>query len=209
MIKTTMALMVSIMFAAVTIFAQEKAAEPEKKVEKPMAKNPLVQIETNMGSFYLEVFQNETPIHAKNFLSKVDAGKYDSLTFHRIVPGFVIQGGDPTGTGTGSMGNERLADEKSPFREVRGTVAMARSQLGASNCQFYVNLKDNLGLDMQGFSAFAKVVQGMDVVDKISKVKTDPSEKPIEPVVMLKVLRVDKLPAAVVAPTPAPAPDKK
>jgi len=195
------AMILPVLLVAGVVFAQEKAVEqtpktPEKMPEKAPVKNPFVEVKTNMGTFYLEVFQNETPIHAKNFLSKVDAGKYDSLTFHRIVPGFVIQGGDPTGTGSGSMGPERLPDEKSPYPEVRGTVAMARSAAGASNCQFYINLKDNLGLDKQGFSAFAKVVQGMDVVDKIAKVKTGPNDRPLEPVVMLKVRRVDKLPVA-------------
>jgi cyclophilin family peptidyl-prolyl cis-trans isomerase len=185
-------------------FAQDKVAESAKKVEKSMTKkNPIVEIKTNLGSFYLEVFENETPVHAKNFLSKVDAGKYDGLTFHRVVAGFVIQGGDPTGTGSGSMGEDRLADETSPYPQMPGTVAMARSQMGASNCQFYVNLKDNTFLDKQKFSSFAKVVQGMDVVNKIAAVPVGAGDKPTQPVTMIKLSRVDKLPdvqAAKVAP---------
>jgi peptidyl-prolyl cis-trans isomerase B (cyclophilin B) len=201
--KRIISIVVLTMFVAGLAFAQEKAAET-KKVEKPMAKkNPIVEIKTNMGSFYLEVFENETPIHAKNFLSKVDAGKYDNLTFHRVVGGFVIQGGDPTGTGSGSMGDDRLADEVSPFPQARGTAPMARAQAGASNCQFYVNLKDNSFLDKQKFSSFAKVVGGMDVVDKIAQVSVGAGDKPIQPVIMLKLSRVDKVPAA-----PAAAPKK-
>jgi len=191
-------------FLAATFFsglaiAQEKATD--QKVEKKMeAKNPIVEIQTNHGNFYLEVFEKETPIHAKNFLSKVDAGKYDGLTFHRIAKKqdgspFVIQGGDPSGTGSGSMGDERLADEKSPYPEIKGTVAMARSPMGASNCQFYINMGDNTFLDRQNFSTFAKVVKGMDVVDEISGVKTGPGDKPLEPVVMTKLKRVDKVPS--------------
>jgi cyclophilin family peptidyl-prolyl cis-trans isomerase len=93
----------------------------------------------------------------------------------------------------GSMDGPALADEKSPYPEIRGTGAMARSD-SASNCQFYINLKDNLFLDQQKFSAFAKVVKGMDVVDKIAAVKTGPNDKPIEPVVMTKLQRVDQIP---------------
>jgi len=169
--------------------AQEET-EGEKMTPE---KNPIVKIETNHGDIYLEVFLKETPIHAWNFLSKVDEGKYDSLTFHRVVKNFVIQGGDPTGTGSGSMGTERLADEKSPYPQIEGTVAMARSPAGASNCQFYVNLKDNSFLDKQKFSSFAKVVHGMDVVRKIGNVKTK-NDKPIEPVIMKKLSRVESLP---------------
>ncbi len=162
-----------------------------KKVEK----NPIVEIQTNHGDIYLEVFLKETPIHAGNFLSKVDAGKYDSLTFHRVVAGFVIQGGDPTGSGSGSMGDDRLADEKSPYPQAPYTVAMARSGLGASNCQFYINLKDNSFLDKQKFSSFAKVISGMDVVDKIGQVKVGVNDKPLEPVIMKKLRLVDMVPA--------------
>jgi cyclophilin family peptidyl-prolyl cis-trans isomerase len=119
---------------------------------------------------------------------------YDSLTFHRVVSGFVVQGGDPTGTGSGSMGPDRLADETSPFPQIRGTVAMARSSLGASNCQFYMNLKDNTFLDKQKFSSFAKVIHGMDVVDEIAKVEVGAADKPVENVVMTKLERVDQIP---------------
>lgn len=197
MIRKLLAVALPIALVAGTALAQE---ETEKKVEKP--RDPIVKISTNYGDIYLEVFANETPVHAENFLSKVDAGKYDSLTFHRVVKDFVIQGGDPTGTGTGSMGPERLPDEVSPFPQVRGTVAMARSPAGASNCQFYINLKDNSFLDKQKFSSFAKVVRGMDVVDKIANVEVGAKDKPVKDVVMIKLERVDQLPEQ-------PAPEKK
>ena len=172
------------------------AQEEEEKVEEQPVENPIVNIQTNHGDVYFEVFLNETPIHAQNFLSKVDEGKYDSLIFHRVVKGFVIQGGDPSGTGSGSMGPERLADEKSPFPQVRGTVAMARSGAGASNCQFYINLGDNTRLDKQKFSSFAKVVHGMDVVDEISLVEASGPQgtTPVEKVIMHTLSRIDKIP---------------
>ena len=170
------------------------AQEEEEKVEEQPAENPIVEIQTNHGDIYFEVFLNETPVHAQNFLSKVAEGKYDSLIFHRIVKGFVIQGGDPTGTGSGSMGPDRLADEVSPFPQVPGTVAMARSAAGASNCQFYINLKDNTSLDKQKFSSFAKVIKGMDVVKEIENVEVGAGDKPVNDVVMIKLQRVEKVP---------------
>ena len=190
MIRKLIAIALPVALLAGIGLAQEKM---EKPVEKT-AKNPIVKIETNHGDIYLEVFLNETPVHAQNFLTKVDERKYDSLTFHRVVNGFVIQGGDPTGKGSGSMGPDRLADEKSPYPQVPGTVAMARSGAGASNCQFYINLKDNSFLDAQKFSSFAKVVGGMDVVNEIALVKVGAGDKPIEAVIMTKLSRVDKVP---------------
>ncbi len=193
MTRRLIAVVLAAFFVAGLVFAQEQT-ESQKEVKQMKKDNPLVEIETNHGNIYLEVFQNETPIHAGNFLTKVDAGKYNGLTFHRIVPNFVIQGGDPSGNGTGRMEGPALPDEKSPFPEVRGTVAMARSD-SASNCQFYINLKDNTRLDQMKFSAFAKVVKGMDVVDEIATVKRDQNDKPLQPVVMTKVHRVDQLPS--------------
>ena len=194
MLKKVLLLALSLIVLTGFGFAQEKGDVEEKTTEK----NPIVKFETNHGDFYFEVFLNETPIHAQNFLSKVDAGKYDSLTFHRVVKNFFVQGGDPTGSGSGSMGADRLADEKSPYPQVEGTVAMARGGAGASNCQFYINLKDNTRLDEMGFSSFAKVVHGMDIVRKIEAVETTgpPNAKtsPVETVYMIKLSRVDELP---------------
>jgi cyclophilin family peptidyl-prolyl cis-trans isomerase len=180
--------------------AQEtKQPVPEKpKTEKPKTtqpvkavKNPMVVIQTNMGDFTLEVFLKDTPVHAKNFLERVDKGLYNGIIFHRVVKGFVIQGGDPTGTGMGAPNEPKLADEESPYSNIRCFVTMARGGTGASASQFYVNLKDNSFLDKQKFSPFAKVVEGMDVVDKIANVPVNNTQenRPVEPVTMLKVFR--------------------
>jgi peptidylprolyl isomerase len=172
--------------------AQEtKGKTPEKPktdMPKKVVKNPMVLMHTNMGDITIEVFEKETPVHGKNFLDRIDKGLYDSLIFHRIVPNFVIQGGDPTGTGMGKPNEGRLPDEKSPYSNIRAFISMARSSDGASPSQFFINLKDNSFLDPQKFSVFAKVIEGMEVVDKISKVQTT-SEKPNSPVIMLKVSR--------------------
>jgi cyclophilin family peptidyl-prolyl cis-trans isomerase len=201
--RRLIAVILSALLMAGLAFAQEKTetkkAESEPKKAETPVKNPIVEMQTNYGNIYLEVFQKETPIHAGNFLSKVEAGKYNKLTFHRVIPNFVIQGGDPLGTGTGSMEGPSLPDEKSPFPEIRGTVAMARSN-AASNCQFYINLKDNTFLDQQKFSTFAKVVKGMDVVDKIAAVKTGTGDKPVTPVVMTKLSKVAEIPSEIAKP---------
>jgi peptidylprolyl isomerase len=168
-----------------TITSAKGTTEMEK------AGNPIVVIQTNMGDITLEVFEKETPIHAKNFLDRVDNKLYNGIIFHRVVKGFVIQGGDPTGTGMGAPNEPKLADEVSPFSNIRPYVTMARSGAGASASQFYINLKDNSFLDKQKFSPFAKVIDGMDVVDKIANVAVNNQQetKPIEPVTMLKVFR--------------------
>ena len=176
--------------------ADEKKVE-EKKIKDTVKEsseemeNPLVLMQTNYGDIIIEVFEKDMPVHGGNFLKLVDEGFYDSLTFHRVVKDFVIQGGDPEGTGMGGAPG-RLADEESPYKHDRGTIAMARGH-EASTSQFYINLKGNYRLDSMGFSVFAKVVEGMDVVDKISMVETAFSGRekstPVEPVIMTKVTR--------------------
>jgi len=169
---------------------EKKIKDTVKESSKEM-ENPLVLMQTNYGDIVIEVFEKDMPIHGGNFLKLVDEGFYDSLTFHRIVKDFVIQGGDPEGTGMGGAPG-KLADEESPFKHDRATIAMARGQT-ASTSQFYINLKGNYRLDSMGFSVFAKVVEGMDVVDKISMVETVFSGRekstPAEPVIMTKVAR--------------------
>ena len=145
-----------------------------------------------LGTVTIEVYQKEAPIHAGNFLQLVDEGYYNGLTFHRVVPGFVVQGGDPTGTGTGGPPGRLQDDKDVPYKHDRGTIAMARSPEGASKSQFYVNLKDNYRLDDMGFIVFARVIKGMDIFDHIATVETTgsaQSPKPVVPVVMTKVWR--------------------
>jgi len=158
------------------------------KMPAKTSQNPVVVIETNHGNFEVELFMKESPITAKNFLDLVNKGFYNGLTFHRIVPNFVIQGGDPSGDGSGGPGYS-IPDEKSTQRQVRGTLGMAKSGPNTTGSQFYVNLKDNLRLDDAGFTAFAKVVKGMGVVDKIGKLKNSgqPDNKALEKVAMSKV----------------------
>ncbi len=165
------------------IAAQEKAG------------NPMVLMKTNVGSIKIELFEKEAPITVQNFLNYVDKKFYEGTTFHRIVPGFVIQGG---GFDKDIMKKATLPAIKNEatngLKNLKGTLSMARtSEVNSATSQFFVNLKDNAALDHRdvtspgyGYAVFAKVVEGMDVVAKIAAAKTtikagmkDVPEKPI------------------------------
>jgi len=149
-------------------------------------KNPIVVIETGFGNIELELFWKETPKTALNFLRLVHKGFYDGLTFHRIVPNFVIQGGDPEGTGGGGPGYT-IPFEKAETKHLRGSLGMARApDPNSAGSQFYICLKNLPSLDGK-YVVFGKVIKGMDVVDKIAAVKTGPGDFPLEKVLMKKV----------------------
>jgi peptidyl-prolyl cis-trans isomerase B (cyclophilin B) len=169
--------------------------ETPKEETKPISqeplvreKNPIIEMETNLGNIEIELYWKESPKLAENFLRLVNSGFYNGLTFHRVVPGFVIQGGDPTGTGAGGPGY-KLPDEPTVKKHERGALAMARSAEGNSGSQFYICLSTErtAHLDQQNFTVFAHVIKGMDVVDKIAQVPRGPGDNPTEKVVMTKV----------------------
>ena len=142
---------------------------------------PKVVIETTLGSITLELFAKDTPLTVENFLSYVKSGHYVKTIFHRVIPGFMIQGG-----GMGARMDEK--DTREPvqneadngLKNERGTLAMARTRdPHSATAQFFINLVDNDFLDHSqptldgwGYCVFGKVTEGMDVVDKIAKVKT-------------------------------------
>jgi peptidyl-prolyl cis-trans isomerase B (cyclophilin B) len=176
----------------------EEVMEPEEMAEteeatKPISeepivreKNPVVVIETSFGNIELELFWDKTPKTAENMLRLVLSGFYDGITFHRIVPNFVIQGGCPLGTGTGGPGYN-IDFEKADTKHLRGSLGMARSQdLNSAGSQFYICLQALPNLDGK-YVVFGKVVKGMDVVDKIAQVPTGPGDRPTEKVIMTKV----------------------
>jgi len=172
-------------------------AAVETKVEyaRTEAGNPIVQLKTTMGDFEVEVFADSCPIHAKNFLSLVEEEIYDDNIFHRVIPNFMIQTGDPTGSGGGGPGY-MLDPEPIKYKNKRSYIAMAQSQQGINGSQFYILVADSPHLDDK-FPCFAKVISGMDVVDAISKVKTK-NEKPVETV---KIITAKPKPAEVPADT--------
>ena len=144
------------------------------------------------GMIKLELNETAAPVTVANFTKLVKAGFYDGLTFHRIIPGFMIQGGDPAGNGTGGS-KENIKGEfqsngvKNPIKHTRGVISMARAQdPNSASSQFFIMHADAPHLDGM-YAAFGHVVEGMDVVDKIAGVKTDFRDKPLSPVVMKKV----------------------
>ena len=163
--------------------------------------NPIAVLETNKGTIEIELFDDAMPITAGNFMKLVNEGYYDGIKFHRVMDGFMIQGGDPiTKTdevaryGTGGPGysipDEHIAGEK--LTNVRGTISMANSGPNSGGSQFFINLVDNSRLDFDKPPAqskhpvFGQVVSGMDVVDAIAAVETGPTSLPLEDIVIEK-----------------------
>ena len=153
----------------------------------------MVVIEMENGKkIKLELDAAAAPITVENFESLVNKGFYDGLTFHRIISGFMIQGGCPDGTGMGGPGHTIKGEFKSngidnPIRHTRGVISMARSMMpNSAGSQFFIMHKDAPHLD-GNYAAFGRVVEGIEVVDEIAAVDTDYSDKPLTPVVMKKV----------------------
>lgn len=145
-----------------------------------------VKLETNYGNIVIELYE-DMPVTSGNFEKLVRQGFYDGVIFHRVIDGFMIQGGDPTGTGRGGP-EYTIKDEfthKGGNKNNRGTISMANSGPNTGGSQFFVNLVDNNFLDSK-HPAFGKVVEGMDVVDKIAKAKTDSNDKPLSEVKIVK-----------------------
>ncbi|OGE76075.1 MAG: hypothetical protein A3C85_02005 [Candidatus Doudnabacteria bacterium RIFCSPHIGHO2_02_FULL_48_21] len=149
----------------------------------------IVVMETTLGLVEITLNQTSAPQTSANFEKLVRQGFYNGLTFHRIIPGFVVQGGDPKGDGTGGPGYTIPAEIK--LQHKRGAVAAARlgdqvnPTRASSGSQFYIAFQDLPMLDGQ-YTVFGQVVTGMDVVDQMAAVKTDAADKPLEPVIINK-----------------------
>lgn len=153
----------------------------------------MVIIEMDNGrTIKIEVDEQAAPVTAANFLKLVKEGFYDGLTFHRIIPGFMIQGGDPKGNGTGGSSQTIKGEFASngfnnPIHHVRGVISMARAMdPDSASSQFFIMHDDAAYLDGQ-YAAFGKVVEGMDAVDEIASVPTGFNDRPVTPVIMKKV----------------------
>ena len=137
----------------------------------------------NGGKIELELYPEAAPITVKNFLKLVGEGFYDGLTFHRIIPGFMIQGGDPLGNGMGGadeniVGEFRANGHNNPIKHERGVISMARAyNPNSASSQFFIMHKNAPHLDGQ-YAAFGKVVSGLEVVDEIASIPTDHSDRP-------------------------------
>lgn len=163
-------------------------------------------LDTTFGQITLGFYPNAAPNHVKNFKSLARKGFYDGTRFHRVIPGFMIQGGDPlskdndrSNDGTGDAGYTIKA-EFNDIKHTRGIVSMARSQdPNSASSQFFIMVHDYPSLDHQ-YSAFGYVISGIEVVDKIVKVQRDRNDNPLVPVVVKKVT-IEKATAAQTATT--------
>ena len=150
-----------------------------------MNKNPIVTFNMKGGDvFYVELYPDVAPNTVNNFISLVNKGFYNGLCFHRVIEGFMIQGGDPKGNGTGGPGYSIRGEFtkngfKNNLKHKRGVISMARSMMpNSAGSQFFIMHADAPHLDGQ-YAAFGQVIDGMDVVDKIAAVNVDYNDKPL------------------------------
>lgn len=146
-----------------------------------------VKLETTKGDIVINLY-SDMPITTGNFENLVKEGVYDGVIFHRVIPDFMIQGGDPTGTGYGDPSIPKIKDEFTHAggnKNNRATISMANAGPNTGSSQFFINLVDNNFLDTK-HPAFGSVVEGMDVVDKIAKVPTNQNDRPLEEVKIVK-----------------------
>jgi len=151
-------------------------------------KNTKVLLKTNHGDILIELYSEKMPITAGNFEKLVSQGTYNKVIFHRVIDGFMIQGGDPTGTGYGDPSIPKIKDEFTNTnldQNNRGTISMANAGPNTGSSQFFINTVNNNFLDGK-HPVFGKVIEGMDVVDEISKVPRNARDKPLEDVVILE-----------------------
>lgn len=156
---------------------------------KPAKGEQIAVIKTNMGTIKLRLFPDKAPKSVENFLGLIAKKYYDGVTFHRVIPGFMIQGGDPKGNGTGGeslWGGVFDSEISKDLHHIRGALSMANAGPDTNGSQFFIVQKDSGFLD-GGYSIFGQAFEGMDIVDKIVNVKRDGSDKPLTPVKMEKV----------------------
>ncbi len=141
--------------------------------------------ETTMGTFKVQLDEENMPITAGNFIKLAQKGFYDGTIFHRVIDNFMIQGGDPTGTGMGGPGYSIKDEFSMDNHNKKGTISMANAGPNTGGSQFFINLVDNLYLDGK-HPVFGKVVEGMEVVQKIGKAKTNKNDRPLIDIKILK-----------------------
>jgi cyclophilin family peptidyl-prolyl cis-trans isomerase len=151
---------------------------------------------TNMGSFEIELYPDKAPRTVENFTGLIEKGYYNGIIFHRVIDGFMIQGGDPTGTGRGgqSLWGKPFKDEFEPSlrHETPGILSMANAGPNTNGSQFFITLAATPWLDGR-HSVFGKVIDGYDVVAKIGKVQTGQNDRPVKDVIMEEV-KIEKRP---------------
>lgn len=168
---------------------EEVTVIPKPEMVLVQGKTYTAKLITTQGKIDIQLSADKTPITVNNFVYLARKGFYDNVIFHRVIKGFMIQGGDPQGTGRGGPGYQ-FADEKFEGSYTRGAVAMANAGPNTNGSQFFIMHADYpLPTD---YVIFGKVVSGMEVVDKIATTPIDTNDKPIEPVVIQKVEIVEE-----------------
>jgi peptidyl-prolyl cis-trans isomerase B (cyclophilin B) len=160
-----------------------------KETELPSGKKPELVVETNCGNFTIALDEKASPKTVASVAGLAESGFYDDTTFHRIVPGFVIQGGDPTATGTGGPGYSTVDTPAEATKYTKGVVAMAKTPTeapGTSGSQFFVVTGADIGLPPE-YAVIGKVTEGLDVVEKIGKLGDPATEEPSQVVVISKM----------------------
>ena len=152
----------------------------------------IVNMETTMGTIKIKLYSKEAPITTGNFKKLINEGFYNGIIFHRVIDGFMLQGGDPTGTGTGGS-KVTIQDEFAPGlkHSKKGMLSMANRGPNTGTSQFFITLAPTPWLDGK-HAIFGEVIGGMDVVEKIGKTKTGPNDKPVTDIKMTKVTLSDK-----------------
>lgn len=167
--------------------AENKFTEPQNISQTDNKSMHIITIKTNYGEIKFETYDNDAPKTVENFITLANKGFYNNLTFHRVIKGFMIQGGDPNGDGTGGPGYA-FEDELDPNAESykagykKGIVAMANAGFNTNGSQFFIMLED-YPLP-HAYTIFGKVIEGQEVVDAIGSVKTGVNDKPINPVII-------------------------
>jgi peptidyl-prolyl cis-trans isomerase A (cyclophilin A) len=172
------ALVVSMALAVTQAAAPPASAPKADAAPRPAAAAPVVVLDTSMGAIKIELDRDKAPVTVDNFLKYVRAKHYDGTIFHRVIPGFMIQGGGMDAAMKEKPTQAPIKNEaKNGLRNLRGTIAMARTNApDSATAQFFINVKDNAALDYgingAGYAVFGKVVEGMDVADRIVGVNT-------------------------------------
>ncbi len=190
MIRTTLLFVAGLLTVGATMaFAAPKVQKPTPPTNEELAKyaSAKATIATKFGTIVVKFFPDIAPIHVKNFISLAEAGFYNGTNFHRVIPGFMIQGGDPSGNGTGGPGYTIPAEFSKTKKHAPGILSMARtSDPNSAGSQFFIMAAAYPSLDGQ-YSIFGEVVEGLDVVTKIVNTPRDHRDKPLEPVIMTEV----------------------
>src|SRR5262245_25420722 len=168
---------------------EEKKMDSTPAAGKAAGSKEVAVVKTNMGTIVFEFLPDVAPKMVANFKELAKSGFYEGTTFHRVIAGFMIQGGDPASKKRGGQRTPNVpAEFTTKYHHVRGMVSTARlpNDINSGSSQFFIMHKDNLGLDNQ-YTIFGRVIEGMDTVDKIATTPTGPGDRPVKDVVMEKV----------------------